>query len=252
MTTFGNAFDNEYKSSSTQSGASKRAASQNQKEARQQKKAKARGDSVNRGNKHGGYSGGSGNGRNGGGRGGRNGGRNGGGGGGGGGPGAHFGTGPVLFIQVCCVIAAVGQLVVGIIHTANMLEALDERCDDYDSPVLGSQECVGEALFWSRRDANGDPYPVCAWTSSALSGSSLGGTDLTDLDLSDLTTTSASISGEATVCTEDNQDYSSYMNAHWRQGVFSLVPDVFVDNWTPLIFGILAVCQCLSGVSSNW
>ena len=56
----------------------------------------------------------------------------------------------------------------------------------------------------------------------------------------------------ATTCNEDNVDYSSWLNALLRAQVFSLVPDIFVDNWTPLIFGILAICQCIAGWQSDW
>ena len=58
---------------------------------------------------------------------------------------------------------------------------------------------------------------------------------------------------DATLCDEDdNVGYSSWLNAAWRNEVFSLVPDQFVDNWTPLIFGIIATFQCLNGFQSNW
>ena len=55
-----------------------------------------------------------------------------------------------------------------------------------------------------------------------------------------------------TICNDDNVGYTSWLNGAWRSSVFSLVPDVFVDNWTPLIFGIIATLQCIDGFQSNW
>lgn len=57
---------------------------------------------------------------------------------------------------------------------------------------------------------------------------------------------------DQTTCNEDNVGFTSLLNAGWRSNVFTLVPDDFVDNWTPLIFGIIAVFQCLGGFQSDW
>merc|ERR1712129_434259 len=57
---------------------------------------------------------------------------------------------------------------------------------------------------------------------------------------------------DAMTCDEDTAAYNSLMNYQWRASVFSLVPDVFVDNWTPLIFGVMALLQCVGGMQSHW
>ena len=141
MTTFGNPYDNQYHATSVQSGKSKRAAEQNQKEARQQKKAKARGGKVDRGNKHGGYSGGKKGGKGGGGsRGGGGGYSRGGRGGGGDGGGGGFEVGGGLFgiTQAICAIAAIGQMIVAIIHLDNVFGDM-EFCQEVDDFIY----CVG-------------------------------------------------------------------------------------------------------------
>ena len=243
MTTFGNPYDNQYHATSVQSGKSKRAAEKNQKEARNQKKAKARGNSVSKGSKHGddergGRGGGRGRGRGSrGGRGGR------GGGGGGGGGSADFGSGMLLFIQIVCLAAALGQLAVGLIHMINLFESLEDLCDE----DIDQLSCVGgvciiyiiilahisyviiiiytESLFFDIEDVNGDS--TCLYATSVASY-------------------------DVTTCDEDNVGYSSVLNSPWRSNVFSLVPDIFIDNWTPLIFGIIAVLQCIGGFQSDW
>jgi len=50
--------------------------------------------------------------------------------------------------------------------------------------------------------------------------------------------------------------YNSQLNGQWR-GVFSFSPSIFVENWTPLIFGIVAILQLFAEtrwafVSSRW
>eukprot|EP01084_Bolivina_argentea_P228350 385685_1 len=252
MTTFGNPYDNQYHASSVQSGKSKRAASQNQKEARKQKKSKAKGQKVDKGTK-GNYKGGGGK------RGGKKGGRGGGGGGGGGfwgggggsdrssdrggsgsggggGAGADIGGGYVGILQVICCIAAIGQLVVGIIHTVNLFESLENICDE-DNVIL-DVDCVGESLFWNVENAVGEQVCNTATISfSPITGEAIGG---------------SYVIWDSTTCNEDSAGYSSWLNSPWRAGVFSLVPDVFADNWTPLIFGLMAIFQCIGGMQSDW
>eukprot|EP01083_Nonionella_stella_P032499 88963_1 len=233
MTTFGNPYDNQYHASSAQSGKSKRAAAQNQKEARKQKKSKSKGGGVNKGSKHGGYKD-----KKGGGRGGGGGGGFWGGGGGtrqrddGGGGGADVAPGLLGFVQVICCAAAIGQLVVGIIHTINLLELLEDICDD----DVTFYDCVGESLFWNVEDVNGDE--TCNGGLTIVSGiTSFGG---------------SAVPWDRTACNEDIAGHSSWLNSAWRARVFSLVPDVFMDNWTPLIFGLIAVAQCIAGMQSDW
>ena len=111
MATFGDPYDNQYHSTSVQSGKSKRAAVQNQKNAKKNKKAKARGKSVERGNKQK-----SANKRNTGSKRKKQ-NKN----AGGGGSGVEIGGGFIGILQVICSIAAIGQLIVGIIHTIKEL-----------------------------------------------------------------------------------------------------------------------------------
>ena len=81
-----------------------------------------------------------------------------------------------------------------------------------------------ESLFWDVKDPTNDES-ICPTSTAAY---------------------------EATACDEDNVGYTSLLNSAWRSRVFTLVPDFFVDNWTPLIFGIIAVFQCLGGFQSDW
>merc|ERR1711951_5613 len=113
--------------------------------------------------------------------------------------------------------------IVGFIHTINLFESLEDICNEDNESV----SCVGESLFFGAEDSNGDE--ACVVTTSLLSGGY-----------------------DALICDSDNAAYNSLMNVAWRLQVFSLVPDQFLDNWTPLIFGIMALLQCVGGMQSHW
>lgn len=77
------------------------------------------------------------------------------------------------------------------------------------------------------------------------------------------------------VCNDDNDNVECYMssllfwengnideispslNQHWRYSGFTFIPSIFVDLWTPMIFGVISCLQMISGtewylISGNW
>eukprot|EP00485_Elphidium_margaritaceum_P003400 CAMPEP_0202695690 /NCGR_PEP_ID=MMETSP1385-20130828/9232_1 /ASSEMBLY_ACC=CAM_ASM_000861 /TAXON_ID=933848 /ORGANISM="Elphidium margaritaceum" /LENGTH=214 /DNA_ID=CAMNT_0049351763 /DNA_START=46 /DNA_END=687 /DNA_ORIENTATION=- len=69
-------------------------------------------------------------------------------------PSCNYGTGLAFFAQICTAMAALGQLVLGIIQFSLMVELLDSQCVDEVLGIDTGVDCVGDALVWDTPGAD--------------------------------------------------------------------------------------------------